>query len=209
MWLHDLVLRKKWLARHPLPPIITVEKVLGIVGKVVVSLAAANGSAAALAAGLVVGSVGSDAGGSTRIPKIVSLLADFFNGKEPSKSINPDEAVAMGAALQAGIIAGDEGVSDILLLDVTPLTLGIETLGGVMTTMIERNTTIPARRSEIYSTASDNQPAVEIHVLQGEREFAKDNVPLASSNWLASHLHPAVCPKSRSPSTSTPTASST
>ena len=87
-------------------------------------------------------------------------------GKPPYKGINPDEAVAMGAALQAGIIAGDEGVSDVLLLDVTPLTLGIETLGGVMTTMIERNTTIPARRSEIYSTASDNQPAVEIHVLQ-------------------------------------------
>ena len=84
----------------------------------------------------------------------------------------------MGAALQAGIIAGDDEVSDILLLDVTPLTLGIETLGGVTTTMIERNTTIPARRSEIFSTASDNQPAVEIHVLQGEREFAKDNVTL-------------------------------
>jgi molecular chaperone DnaK len=86
--------------------------------------------------------------------------------------------VAIGAALQAGIIVGDEGVTDVLLLDVTPLTLGIETLGGVMTTMIERNTTIPSRRSEVYSTASDNQPAVEIHVLQGERQFAKDNITL-------------------------------
>ena len=116
-------------------------------------------------------------GGSTRIP-IVQTAVEKEAGKEPYKGINPDEAVAMGAAIQAGIIAGDEGVSDILLLDVTPLTLGIETLGGVMTTMIERNTTIPSRRSEIYSTASDNQPAVEIHVLQGEREFAKDNVTL-------------------------------
>ena len=116
-------------------------------------------------------------GGSTRVPAVQDAV-EKEAGKPPYKGINPDEAVAMGAALQAGIIAGDEGVSDVLLLDVTPLTLGIETLGGVMTTMIERNTTIPARRSEIYSTASDNQPAVEIHVLQGEREFAKDNVTL-------------------------------
>jgi molecular chaperone DnaK len=116
-------------------------------------------------------------GGSTRVPAVQAAV-EKEAGKEPYKGINPDEAVAMGAAIQAGIIAGDEGVSDILLLDVTPLTLGIETLGGVMTTMIERNTTIPSRRSEIYSTASDNQPAVEIHVLQGEREFAKDNVTL-------------------------------
>ena len=116
-------------------------------------------------------------GGSTRVPAVQTAV-EKEAGKEPYKGINPDEAVAMGAAIQAGIIAGDEGVSDILLLDVTPLTLGIETLGGVMTTMIERNTTIPSRRSEIYSTASDNQPAVEIHVLQGEREFAKDNTTL-------------------------------
>ena len=116
-------------------------------------------------------------GGSTRVPAVQAAV-EKEAGKEPYKGINPDEAVAVGAAIQAGIIAGDEGVSDILLLDVTPLTLGIETLGGVMTTMIERNTTIPSRRSEIYSTASDNQPAVEIHVLQGEREFAKDNVTL-------------------------------
>jgi molecular chaperone DnaK len=116
-------------------------------------------------------------GGSTRVPA-VQVAIEKETGKAPYKGINPDEAVAMGAALQAGIIAGDDEVSDILLLDVTPLTLGIETLGGVTTTMIERNTTIPARRSEIFSTASDNQPAVEIHVLQGEREFAKDNVTL-------------------------------
>jgi molecular chaperone DnaK len=116
-------------------------------------------------------------GGSTRVPAVQAAI-EKETGKAPYKGINPDEAVAMGAALQAGIIAGDEEVSDILLLDVTPLTLGIETLGGVTTTMIERNTTIPARRSEIFSTASDNQPAVEIHVLQGEREFAKDNVTL-------------------------------
>ena len=113
-------------------------------------------------------------GGSTRVPAVQTAI-EKETGKAPYKGINPDEAVAMGAALQAGIIAGDDEVSDILLLDVTPLTLGIETLGGVTTTMIERNTTIPARRSEIFSTASDHQPAVEIHVLQGEREFAKDN----------------------------------
>jgi molecular chaperone DnaK len=116
-------------------------------------------------------------GGSTRIPAVQEAIEKEV-GKPPYKGINPDEAVAMGAALQAAIIAGDEEVGDILLLDVTPLTLGIETLGGVMTTMIERNTTIPSRRSETYSTAADNQPAVEIHVLQGEREFAKDNITL-------------------------------
>ena len=116
-------------------------------------------------------------GGSTRVPAVQTAI-EKETGKAPYKGINPDEAVAMGSALQAGIISGDDGVSDILLLDVTPLTLGIETLGGVTTTMIERNTTIPARRSEIFSTASDNQPAVEIHVLQGEREFAKDNTTL-------------------------------
>ena len=116
-------------------------------------------------------------GGSTRIPAVQEAIEKEV-GKSPFKGINPDEAVAVGAALQAGIIVGDESVSDILLLDVTPLTLGIETLGGVMTTMIERNTTIPSRRSETFSTAADNQPAVEIHVLQGEREFSKDNITL-------------------------------
>jgi molecular chaperone DnaK len=116
-------------------------------------------------------------GGSTRIPAVQTAIESEV-GKSPFKGVNPDEAVALGAALQAGIIVGDEGVTDVLLLDVTPLTLGIETLGGVMTTMIERNTTIPSRRSETFSTAQDNQPAVEVHVLQGEREFANDNTSL-------------------------------
>ena len=116
-------------------------------------------------------------GGSTRIPAVQEAI-EKEAGKSPFKGINPDEAVAMGAALQAGIIVGDEGVTDVLLLDVTPLSLGIETLGGVATPMIERNTTIPTRRSEVFSTAADNQPAVEVHVLQGERKFAKDNVTL-------------------------------
>ena len=116
-------------------------------------------------------------GGSTRVPAVQSAIEKEV-GKAPFKGVNPDEAVAMGAALQAGIIVGDSGVTDVLLLDVTPLTLGIETLGGVMTTMIERNTTIPSKRSETFSTAADNQPAVEVHVLQGERQFAKDNITL-------------------------------
>jgi len=111
-------------------------------------------------------------GGSTRIPKIQELVKKFF-GKEPSKGVNPDEVVAIGAAVQGGVLSGD--VSDILLLDVTPLTLGIETQGGVMTNMIAANTTIPARKSEIFSTASDNQTSVEVHILQGERPMARDN----------------------------------
>ncbi len=119
-------------------------------------------------------------GGSTRMPMIQDLVRSLTNGKEPHKGVNPDEVVAIGAAIQAGVLAGE--VKDVLLLDVTPLTLGVETLGAVMTPLIERNTTIPVRKSEIFSTAEDGQTAVTIHVLQGERTMAADNATLGRFN---------------------------
>ena len=133
-------------------------------------------------------------GGSTRTPAVQQAIEKEV-GKAPFKGINPDEAVAMGASLQAGIIVGDEGVTDVLLLDVTPLTLGIETLGGITTTMIERYTAITTRRSETFSTAADNQPAVEVHVLQGEREFAKDNITLGRFHLMGIPSAPRGIPQ--------------
>jgi len=131
-------------------------------------------------------------GGSTRIPKVQDLVRQLF-GREPHRGVNPDEVVALGAAVQAGVLAGE--VKDVLLLDVTPLSLGIETLGGVMTRLIDRNTTIPTRKSEIFSTAADNQTSVEIHVLQGEREMARDNRTLGKFQLIGIPAAPRGIPQ--------------
>jgi molecular chaperone DnaK len=131
-------------------------------------------------------------GGSTRMPKVQQLVKEYF-GKEPHKGVNPDEVVAVGAAIQGGVLAGD--VKDVLLLDVTPLSLGIETLGGVMTTLIPRNTTIPTRKSETFSTATDNQPNVEVHVLQGERPLARDNRTLGRFQLIGLPAAPRGVPQ--------------
>ena len=133
-------------------------------------------------------------GGMTRMPRIQQLVKDYFS-KEPHKGVNPDEVVAVGAAIQAGILAGE--VKDVLLLDVTPLSLGVETLGGVMTKLIERNTTIPVRKSEVFTTASDSQPSVEIHVLQGSARWPGTTGRSGGSTSTGSRRRRAASRRSR------------
>ncbi len=144
-------------------------------------------------------------GGSTRMPMVQDLVRKLSGGKEPHKGVNPDEVVAVGAAIQAGVLGGE--VKDVLLLDVTPLSPGVETLGGVMTPLISRNTTIPIRKAEVFSTAEDNQTAVDIRVVQGERPIAADNIPLGQFRLEGIPPAPRVCPRSRSRLTSTRMAS--
>jgi molecular chaperone DnaK len=144
-------------------------------------------------------------GGSTRIPAVQNLVRRLTGGKDPNMTVNPDEVVAIGAAIQAAVLKGE--LKDVLLLDVTPLSLGIETLGGVMTKVIERNTTIPARRTEVFSTAEDNQRAVDVVILQGEREALRTTGSSAGSGWRTSGLPHAGCRRSRSRSISTRTGS--
>jgi molecular chaperone DnaK len=132
-------------------------------------------------------------GGSTRIPRVQQIVRNLFNGKEPHKGVNPDEVVAVGAAVQAGVLGGE--VKDLLLLDVTPLTLGVETLGAIMTPLIQRNSTIPTRKTEVFSTAADNQTSVEIHVLQGERPMARDNRTLGKFHLVGIPLAPRGLPQ--------------